>query len=93
MFGNATIAITVYINDTEISSGAASYSLAGVWNPNSFNPNEFYPNTAIFANFIKRLSINIKGRYFQYKVQCNTLNQGFALLNSKLHYAIDRRVI
>jgi len=93
MFGNATIAISVYINDIEGSTGAASYELGGVWLPDAFDPNAFAPNKATYSNFAKRVPINLKGKYFQYKVRCNTLNQGFTLLNSKLHYAIDRRVI
>jgi hypothetical protein len=93
MFGNTTIAITVYINDIEGSSVAASYELGGIWLPDSFDPNAFAPNKAVYSNFPKRVPINLKGKYFQYKVQCNTLNEGFTLLNSKLHYIIDRRVI
>jgi len=50
-------------------------------------------NNTVYANFAKRIPINIKGKYFQYKVQCNTLNQAFTLLNSKLDYLPDRRVI
>jgi hypothetical protein len=64
-----------------------------VWIPNAFNPNAFAPNVATYSNFPKRVPINLKGKYFQYKVRSNTLNQGFTLLNSKLYYAIDRRVI
>jgi len=93
MFCNTTIAITVYINDITGSSVSASYELGGIWLPDLFDPNEFAPNKAVYANFPKRVPINLKGKYFQYKVQCNTLNEGFTLLNSKLHYTIDRRVI
>jgi hypothetical protein len=93
MFGNATVDITIYINDSEISTGIASFSFIGAWIPTSFDPNGFFPNTAIFTNFAKRLPINIKGKYFQYKVQCDTLNNAFTLLNSKLDYQVDRRVI
>jgi hypothetical protein len=91
MFLSATINLTVYINDTQTTTGTISF--AGAWDPNQFNPNNFFPNTAIYTNFAKRLPINIKGKYFQYKVGCNTLNQTFTLLNSKLDYVIDRRVI
>lgn len=93
MFGNTTIAITVYINDITGAAVTTSYELAGVWIPDAFNPNAFAPNIAIYTNFPKRVPINLKGKYFQYKVRCNTLNQGFTLLNSKLHFTIDRRVI
>jgi hypothetical protein len=93
MFGNTTIAITVYINDIAGTSTSAPYELAGVWIPDAFNPNAFAPNVATYSNFPKRVPINLKGKYFQYKVRSNTLNQGFTLLNSKLYYAIDRRVI
>jgi hypothetical protein len=93
MFGNATIAISVYINDIEGSAVAASYELGGIWLPDSFDPNAFAPNKAVYSNFAKRVPISLKGKYFQYKVRCNTLNQGFTLLNSKLYYTIDRRVI
>jgi hypothetical protein len=93
MFGNTTIAITVYINDIAGTSATAPFELAGVWIPNAFNPNAFAPNVATYSNFPKRVPINLKGKYFQYKVRSNTLNQGFTLLNSKLYYAIDRRVI
>jgi hypothetical protein len=93
MFGNTTIAISVYINDIEGSAVAASYDLGGVWLPDNFDPNAFAPNKAVYSNFAKRVAISLKGKYFQYKVRCNTLNQGFTLLNSKLHYTIDRRVI
>ena len=93
MFGNATISVTVYVNDAEIANSTINYSLTGTWDPNSFDPNGFFPNTAIFTNFAKRLPVNIKGKYFQYKIQCNTLNQVFTLLSSKLDYTIDRRLI
>jgi hypothetical protein len=93
MFGNATISVTVYVNEAEIANSTANYAFTGAWIPTEFNPNGFFPNTAVFTNFVKRLPINIKGRYFQYKVRCNTLNQAFTLLNTKLNYVIDRRVI
>jgi hypothetical protein len=93
MFGNTTIDITVYINDIAGAATTSTYELGGVWIPNAFNPNAFAPNIATYTNFPKRVPINLKGKYFQYKVRCSTLNQGFTLLNSKLHYAIDRRVI
>jgi hypothetical protein len=93
MFGNASVGIEVYINDVLTTIGVADFTLAGVWLPNSFNPNAFVPNTATYTNFAKRIPINIKGKYFQYKIQCDTLNQAFTLLNSKLDYAPDRRVV
>lgn len=93
MFGNTTIDITVYINDITGAAVTTSYELAGIWIPDAFNPNAFAPNIAIYTNFPKRVPINLKGKYFQYKVRCNTLNQGFTLLNSKVHFTIDRRVI
>jgi hypothetical protein len=93
MFGNATIDISVYVNDLTTATGTASFTLAGVWIPDAFNPNAFVTNNTVYANFAKRIPINIKGKYFQYKVQCNTLNQAFTLLNSKLDYLPDRRVI
>jgi hypothetical protein len=93
MLGDATINVTVYVNGAEIANSTVNYFVVGVWNPNEFNPNGFYLNTAMFTSFPKRLPVNIKGQYFQYKVQCNTLNQAFTLLNSKLDYVIDRRVI
>jgi len=93
MSGNATIDVTVYVNESEIANSTVSYSLTGAWVPTSFNPNGFFPNTAVLTNFAKRLPVNIKGKYFQYKVRCNTLSQAFTLLNSKLDYQVDRRVI
>lgn len=93
IFGNSTVNIEVYINGTNVTTDLASLVLSSYWDPDSFNPNGFSPDSDTFINFTKRVPINIKGQYFQFKIQCDTLNHGFTLLSSKLLYVPDRRVI
>jgi hypothetical protein len=93
VFGNTTVDIAVYINDINATTSLADIVLGSFWNPNEFNPNSFNPNATNFISYTKRVPINVKGQYFQYRVKCDTLNQAFTLISSKLQYALDRRVI
>jgi hypothetical protein len=90
-YGNANVSTTVFIDDVDTIVDADTI-ITSFWNPNEFNPNAFNPNPGL-NNIEKRLSLYKKGKYIQFKVQCNTLNSTFTLLSAKIDYMPDRKVV
>ena len=84
-----SIDIIVYIDDTAISLQTSTFSV-NLFNPNNFNPNQFNPNSELISVSF-RIPIHKKGKFIQFKVSCDDINNTFNLLSSKMEFTLDRK--
>ena len=88
-YGNSAVTVSVYVDDEEIIASSA-LTVPAYWDPNDFNPNDFNPN-GVETNAELRVSLHRKGRFIQFKVRCNTLNNAFTLYSARMDYIKERK--